>query len=60
MVTEVLFSTAMILLGFLAGRMWSKPDDSVAWVDGFAAGYLTAMDDEDDVKLHREGDRHDA
>lgn len=60
MVTELLFSIAILACGFVAGRISKKHDCSPSWVDGWSSGYLAAMDDQDAVRPHREGDRHDA
>lgn len=59
MVTELLFSIAILACGFAAGRVSKTHDCSPAWVDGWSAGYLAAMDDQDAVQVHREGDRHE-
>lgn len=60
MVTEALFSMVVLLLGFAGGRWTKRHDCSPAWVDGWSSGYLAAMDDQDAVRPHREGDRYDA
>ena len=60
MVTEALISIILIAVGFVVGRMTKQHDDSPAWVDGFAVGYMAGMDDTDDVSVHREADRYDA
>lgn len=60
MVTEIAAGLLLAAVAFVAGRQSKKHDDTPAWVDGWAAGYLAATDDADDVKVHREGDRHDA
>lgn len=50
MVTELALSIALLLTGFYAGRVTKKQDDSPAWVDGWAAGYLAALDDKTAVR----------
>ena len=60
MVTEIAVGLLLAAVAFMAGRQSKKHDCSPAWVDGWSTGYLAALDDSDEVRVHRDGDRHDA